>query len=139
MASVRTIREVIKFEGRDYVLTFDWDVLSDFEETYRLSVADVLEPPGGGSPMMSRLVKLFRHGLLPEHPEVDLNEAGAMMMTAAIADIFMGAINGAMPQPGDNGEDGETPGANPPNRAARRAAKSRAGGKTGSSRQPKQE
>lgn len=131
MAGVRTVRETLEFEGEKYTLVFDWEVIANFEETNGVSLGDVLSPPGGGSPMVSRMAKVFLAGLLPNHPDADLNLAGAMMTDPAISAKFYGSIGAAMPNAADTGEDGEPASANPPNRAARRAAKSRSAGKTG--------
>jgi hypothetical protein len=128
MAAVRTVDQTLQYEGEEYTLTFDWTVIAEFEEANGWSVADVLKPPQGGSPLISRLVKLFLAGLQHNHPEADLNLAGAMMTTPAIAAKFNGAIDGAMPQAGDvAGEDGKPASANPPNRRTRRAAQSGTG------------
>lgn len=131
MAGVRTVRETFDFEGESYTLVFDFEVIAHFEETWGVSLGDVLNPPGGGSPMVSRLAKLFLSGLLPNHPGADLNLAGQMMARPEIAEKFYAGVGSSMPQQGDSGEDGEPASANPPNRAARRAAKSRSAGKTG--------
>jgi hypothetical protein len=126
--TVRTVREEFEFEGEPYTLVFDFEVIAHFEETNGISLGDVLNPPGGGSPMVSRLAKLFLSGLLPNHPDADLNLAGAMMASAGVQAKFYGAVSRSMPQAGDAGEEGN---GTAPNRKARRAAQSRSAGKTG--------
>lgn len=128
MAGVRTVRETFEFEGEAYTLVFDFEVIAHFEETWGVSLGDVLNPPGGGSPLVSRLAKLFLSGLLPNHPDADLNLAGQMMSDPVIAAKFYAGVGSSMPQAGDAGDEGNVPAAN---RQARRAAKSRSAGKTG--------
>lgn len=128
MGGVRTVRETISFDGEDYTLVFDFEVIAHFEETWGVSLGDVLQPPDGGSPMLSRLAKLFQAGLLPNHPDADINLAGAMMASPDVKKQFFGLVSRSMPQAADTGEEGNAP---KPNRQARRAVKSRSGGKTG--------
>ncbi|MFO6447866.1 hypothetical protein ACLBKU_12035 [Erythrobacter sp. NE805] len=136
MARVRTVTDTLEFEGERYTLVFDFEVIADFEEGLGVSIGDVLNPPGGGSPMVSRLARLMLAAIRRHHPDADLNLAGAMMTDPAIAAQFYGAVTSSMPQAGDvEGEAGSAATANPPNRRARRAAAS--AGKTGSSPRPK--
>lgn len=135
MTSPRTVTRTVDFEGEQFTLVFDFEVIADFEEGLGISIGDVLNPPGGGSPMLSRLAKLLLASLRRNHPDADLNLAGAMLADPKVKEEFFGATAAAMPKSGDiEGAEGNAPAAN---RKARRAATSRSAGKTGSSPRPK--
>lgn len=128
MPSPAPIARTFTFDGRDWHLVFNFSVIAEFEETTGVSIIDVISPPGGGRPMISRLARLLMFGLRPAHPEITLDEAGRMMVDPEVQALFTEQAAAAMPQTGDTGEDGDTPPANPPKGKARGG---RAAGKTG--------
>jgi hypothetical protein len=126
MASPAPIAQVFTFEGRQWQMIFNFEVIAAFEESIGVSIIDVVAPAGGGRPMISRLARLLMFALLPAQPDVTLDDAGRMMADAKVQALFTGQVAAAMPQGSDTGEDGETPPANPPLARAKRS-----GGKTG--------
>lgn len=130
MASPAPVARVFDFEGEAYSLIFNFGVIAEFEESTGVSIIDVVAPPGGGNPMISRLAKLLMFGLRPAHPDITLDDAGRMMSDAKVQALFSEQVAAAMPQSSDVGEVGGPSTANPLNRRARKAAKASAG-KTG--------
>lgn len=121
------VARAFTFEGAEYALVFNFGVIADFEEETGVSIIDVVSPPGGGRPMISRLARLLMFGLRPAHPDITLEEAGRMMADPAVQALFSTQVAAALPQPGDVAEAGA---AAPGNRRTRRAGRASAG-KTG--------
>lgn len=121
-------KQTFAFDGKDWTLTLDMDVISAFEEEAGYSVIDVVTPPGGGNPMISRLHRLLAAALAPAHAGVPRDVTSRMMGCQDALTALLRAVKASLPVASDD-PDGETGNGN---RAQRRAAKSRQpDGKTG--------
>lgn len=117
------------FEGGEYTVTLNMPVIARFEGEHGYSIIDVVAPPGGGNPMISRLYLLLEAALEPRHPELSDETLERMISHKDALEALLAAVKAALPVEGDVA--GQAPG-NGGNRARRRAAATKPrGGKTG--------
>lgn len=127
MAAPATVEKRFAFEGKDYILIFDWEAIAAFEDETDLSIFDVVAPPGGGSPKLSTMGSMLKAGLSQHHPDLTRSQAMAMLVSPDVQKLFNEGMTAMMPAQDDmEQEEGE---GNPP--ASRKPrAKKRGAGKT---------
>jgi hypothetical protein len=115
----RKVELPFSYLGHDFTATFSWATIARFEEESGISVLDF----AGGladsrqAPKLSDMGKLLLAALGPQHPDLTLDHAMELITQPQVQAIFRNGIAQSMPHPGDTGEAGGTPPANPPAKA----------------------
>lgn len=119
-----------EFEGRKYVLVFDFAAIAFFERESGVSIFDAMAGierarKSGKSPMASHIAFLVQAGFQRHHPEIDTMEALRMAGDAEVMKSLGVSVEAAMP-PADEGngtapaETGAGAGTKPSKRRSKR-------------------
>jgi hypothetical protein len=77
--------EVVLCGGVEYKLTIDVAIIDEIEDAFDCSFDQLMAKLGAGSVRMGKMSRLIRGLLSREHPDITLNEVGALVFAHAKA------------------------------------------------------
>lgn len=87
----------IKHEGREYIVMHDMNIIAEIEEHANTSWNLIMGRFENGIQRIADMRRVLYFGLLPNHPEVTLQDAGEMLLSEE--DIIGRLFEAAYPQP----------------------------------------